>query len=706
MEDSQSNSINFSFNQSFQKEKNKEDSNMNLRSIQSFISKNNSINSIGNSNNLEDIIFKELEKNKRSYLNNGIYFKRKVEGSNPNTRRGKNNSLFDSNQNSINNESNNISRSDQLLDLYKNSLLKSFNQSKMLQYSPNKNYIPDSDSDEEKEKEKEEKKEEEEKNYEDNENESIKEQSKNSDNNNISLRISIPNVLYNNNSNSIRESNFKSKIFKSQNELISSLKKGNVLLLNRFSLKENFSKLNNNLSSRNTMSYMNKKNYQLLAYSLPNQNIHIPKISIMKSMCSSNSNEENVVRKKNANIIKKWWREIKPIMDEKLIKIIKIQSVWRGICSRKYICEIIFLCISCQNFYDILSKIIINHVRKLVWNLLLFKFNKEYYTIQKAKLLFNRYQYLKPNFEKWKCINKLILFKLNLNKENIITKKKINLKKFDEIIQYDDKMRMDYDDDEEEYYNNKNKNQMDIIDENDLKVLYLNSIYMKMRLNKIRYTFDCINHYNKKSIIIFKRKLKSKETGNNNSLKRYFLYKWRNITKKLEINNLREKLLNYLIIKFSKKSLNNILFKYFSRWKLLTEDEKIKANLKRKVIKEKKDKKSKKKKLEELINLSLKIKRLNSVIFIRALIRKWRFLIFAKKIARQKMLKMYEIVQKTYGKISEDIYDLDEKKIEKYKSINNNNQEDENNFIEQINKIYNEKKNNNIKFKYKLNNKK
>ena len=704
MEDSQSNIINFSF-QSFQKENNKEDSNMNLRSIQSFISQNNSNNLIENSNNLEDIIFKELEKNKRSYLNNGIYFKRKVEGSNPNTRRGKNNSLFNSNQNSINNENNNISRSDQLLDLYKNSLLKSFNQSKILQYSPNKNYIPDSDSDEEKEKEKkkEKKKEEEEKNYEENENDSIREQSKNSDNNNISLRISIPNILINSNSNYNRESNFKSKIFNSQNELISSLKKGNLLLLNRFSLKNNFPKLNNNLSSRNTISYMDKKNYQLLVYSLPNQGIHIPKISIMNSIYSSNPNE-NPARVKSAKIIQKWWRELKPIMDEKLNKIIKIQSVWRGICSRKYTCEIIYLCISCQNFYDILSKIIINHVRKLVWNLLLFKFNKEYYIIKKTRLLFNRYQYLKPNFEKWKCINKLILFKLNLNKENIITKKKINLKKFDEMLQYDDEERLHYDD--EGYYINKNKKQMDIIDEYDLKVLYINSIFMKMRLNKIRYTFDCINHYNKKNTIIFKKYSKTKENGNNNSLKRYFLYKWRNITKKLEINNLREKLLNYLIIKFSKKSLNNILFKYFSRWKLLTEDEKIKANLKRKVIREKKAKKSKKKKLEELINLSLKIKRLNSIIFIRALIRKWRFLMFAKKIARQKMLKMYEIVQKTYGKISEDIYDLDEKKIEKYKAINNNNQEDENNFIEQINKIYNEKKNNNFKFKYKLNNKK
>ena len=692
MEDSQSSNINFSFNQSFNKEIFKEESNTNLLSIQSFISKNNSYKSIGNSNNLEDIIFKELAKNKNSYLNNGIYFKRKVEGSNPNTRRGKNNSLFNSSLNSINNESNNISRSDQLLELYKNSLLKSFNQSKIFQYSPNKNYIPDSDSDEEKNKEKEEKK----KNYMEDESESINHQSKNSDINNISLRISIPNVIINNNDNFIQEST-KGKIFNSQNELISSLKKGNLSLLKRFSLKNNFPKLNNNLSSRNTISYMEKKNYQLLAYSLPNHNIHIPKISIMKSIYSSNSN--NIINYvEQAKIIQKWWREVKEIMDYKLNKIIKIQSIWRGRSSRKYICDIIYLCYSSQNFYDVLSRIIINHSRKLVWNLLLFKFNKDYYIIKRARLLFNRYQYLKPSFEKWKCINQLILFRLNLNKEKIIKEKKINFKNLDKRIRYDD---------DEEYYNEKKKEQMDIIDENDLKVLYLNSVYLKIRLNKIRYTFDCINHYSMKNNITFKNISKSKgKNGNNNSLKRYFLYKWRNITKKFEINYLREKLLNYLINKYSKKSINNILFKYFSRWKLITEDEKNKSNLKRKVIREKKVTKSKNKKLEELIILSLKIKKLDYIIFIRELIRKWRFLIFAKKIARQKMLKMYEIVQKTYGKFSEDIYDLDKKKLEKLKSINSDNQENENNFIEQINKIYNEKNNNKIKFKYKLNNKK
>ena len=121
MEFSESNSNNFSFNQSFNKEQYEKEQNNNSQSIRSFISQNYSYKSKGNSNNLEDIIFKELKENEKSYLDNGIYFKRKIEGSNPNTRRGKENSLFNSNSLSEM-ENNNISRSDQLLDLHKHSI--------------------------------------------------------------------------------------------------------------------------------------------------------------------------------------------------------------------------------------------------------------------------------------------------------------------------------------------------------------------------------------------------------------------------------------------------------------------------------------------------------------------------------------------------------------------------------------------------------
>ena len=669
MEDSESNSNNFSFSQSFNKEKYDKEQNNNSQSIRSFISKNYSYQSKGNSNSLEDIIFKKLKENEKSYLNNGIYFKRKIEGSNPNTKRGKENSLFNSNTFSEK-ENNNISRSDQLLDMHKHSIYKSFNQNNINQYSPNKNYIPDSESDEEKE----------EKNDKESENESIGYQSKKLSNNNedsISIRISNPKDININNS-SKKSSN---KIFNnSQNEMISSLKNIELPIKTRSSVINNFSKLNSILSSRNTISYLEKPNYQLLAYTMFNKSDR-DTIKTIRNTISSKKNNESINYVEQARIIQKWWRNIKSICDDKLKKIIKIQSCWRGRCSRKYMCEIIYLCYSCQSFYDIISKVLMNKARKLFLGIFFYKFNKKYNIIENVRKLFNRYQYLKPYFEKWKCLIKLLLFRNDINEENISTQSAINIK--------------------DSYDKNKNNenNQINKIEEKYLKLLYLDSIYLKFRINRIRYAFDCLNNYIFCNNINLKKSLKISNTNdNNNSFLRYILYKWRYIVKKLEINNLKEKLLKYIIIKISKKSFINILFKYFSRWKLITDDEKNKSEIKNKIRKGKKEKTTKYKKLKELIKLSIKLKRINHTTFIRALIRKWRFLIFAKKFASQKIQKINEVVQKTYGKIYEDIDDIDKIKLEKYKILNNNNHEDEKIFIEHMNKIYNGKMN--IKFKY------
>ena len=682
MEESESINNNYPSYNSSNEENDGGENNINSCSIRSFISKNYSNKILENSNNLEDIIFKELEKNKKSYLDNGIYFKRKIEGSNPNTKRGMNNSLFDSNLNSETHEKNNISRSDQLYNLNKHSLYKSFIQSGNILYSPNKNYIPNSESEEDKENN----------NYEENESSYINFGGKNNSiniDNNISIRISNPKDI--NNYNSSKENS--NQLFNSQKELISSLKNGNLPIEKRFSIINNFSKLNSLLCIRNTISYLEKPNYQVLAYTLSNnRNRYTSKnISIRSSINAS----QNIDYSQQARIIQSWWRNIKVSFDDKLNKIIKIQSVWRGKCSRKYIFEIIYLCYSCQTLYDILSKIFTNKARKLFLHQLFLGYNKNYNIIYNAKKLFNRYQYVKPFFEKWKCINKLMLFQAEINRENYITKKKINIRN----------KNKNNEDEDEEYYNANNRNKIDIINEDDLKILYLNSIYLKLRMNKIRYVFDCLYYYNYNynCNLHFKKESKfSAINGSNECLKKYFLYKWRNIVKNLETQKLKEKLLNYLILKFSEKTKNNILSKYLSRWKLFTSDKRI---IKPRLRSKNKKKNRKNKKLKALIKSSIKIKKNNYIIFIRALIRKWRFLVFAKKMAHNKILKMYEIVQKTYGKISEDIYDIDKKKLEKYQSLNKDKEEDEKNFIEHLNKIYNLKMNNSFKYDYNNNKK-
>ena len=143
MEESLSSNNNNLLSQSFDKEKQEIKNKMNLSRSQSLISQNNFKNLPGNSYNLEDIIFKELKKN-------GIEFKGVNPDSNPNIDIVINDSLFNSNLDSELSEQKKISLSNQL-NIDDISIYKSFYNSNNIQFSPNKNYINDSDSEEEKE---------------------------------------------------------------------------------------------------------------------------------------------------------------------------------------------------------------------------------------------------------------------------------------------------------------------------------------------------------------------------------------------------------------------------------------------------------------------------------------------------------------------------------------------------------------------------
>ena len=677
MEDNSNNNNNY-LNQSLNQEKNKS------QNIQSFISNNisnSNSNSISNSGNLEDIIFKELKENKKSYLNNGIYFKRKIEGSNPNTKRGKNNSLFNSESNSEKN--NNISRSEQFSNVNNHSLYKSFKLSNNIQYSPNKNYIPDSDEEEKKEEKEEnnnnndENKDDEDSNNnnEDSESESIRLSNKILNNNyDQRIEISSKSIKDINNSNDIHNSNNNIEKFYSHKELLSSLKSGNISQEQKFSIKSNFSKLNIILQSRNTISYIEKPHYQVLAYTLSNKSNR----NTFKSQKNSINSKASVDYEKQAKIIQKWWRSCKAILDGDLNKIIKIQSIWRGKISRKYTADIICLCFCCNNFYDILSSVIKKNVRKLVWNYL-FCYNNEIMT--KMNILINKYQYLKYYFEKWKCITKLLLYKADINTNSLELLE-------DKII----------------YKNHKKKNSSIPNDNMRIKFLFFKLVYSKLRLNKTRNSFYILKQYSfSLSTPLKSNKKTSYDYASNSSIKRYYLYKWINVIRNSEINYLRERFLKYLINKIYKKDSNNILFKYFSRWKLLADDIKIKFNEKKKLKRIKKYKKEKFYNnnnilLKLLINLTINIKRENNIAFILKLIRKWRFFIYSKKFANLKLLKMKEFVQKTYDQMAEDALDFDKKREEKYQIMFNDNIEDEEKFKEHICTIYNGNINKNFKF--------
>ena len=680
MDDNENSNNNCSFNQSFGKVKPEVEAVNNSEMIQSFISRNLSNNSTKNSNNLEDIIFNEMKEYKKK-----LYCKPKIEGSNPNTKRDKKSSLYNLETLSENDEKTNITKSGNLLTMNNHSIFKSFNQSNNLQYSPNKNYIPDSEEEMEKEeKEKEEEGKIQNDNKED-ESSTVKYQSNNIsiNQNYISPRISSNQEQVDINNDTNQNNNEKENSIQTYNSQYDLLKNINEPIEKRFSLESNFSKINSILSARNTISYLEKPNYMLLAYSLFRKNYtQYKKIrsNVIYSKGSINKEEQ-------AKIIQKWWRNIKRICDEKLKQIIKIQSVWRGKMSRTYTYVIIYLCYSCERFFDVLSNVLINKVRRLVLNSLLNINYKEYHILTNLQKIFNRYQYIKPYFQKWRCLNKLILFKVDYNKNIILNKRNIDLKELNELNQL------------EEYYDSKTLKAKNLMENNTLKFLFFKSVFLKLRMNKIRNAFDCLNQYNFNDNFSLKTYSKKSITkGDNDSIKRYFLYKWLNITKNIEINKLKAKLLNYLFNKYSKRSNNNILYKYFSRWKMYAADERIKSEIIINVKMNKKRKLKKSKIIKELIKLSMRFKRKNDTDFARLLIRKWRLLACVRKMTNQNMIIIHKTMKKIYGKLIEDIYDLDKKKEEKFKLINRNEDEDEKEFIEHVSKIYNKKGKSGFKF--------
>lgn len=675
MDENENSSNNCSFNQSFGKVKPEVEAVNNSEMIQSFISRNLSNNSTKNSNNLEDIIFNEMKEYKKK-----LYCKPKIEGSNPNTKRDKKSSLYNLETLSENDEKTNITKSGNLLTMNNHSIFKSFNQSNNLQYSPNKNYIPDSEEEMEKEEEgkiQNDNKEE--------ESSTVKYQSNNIsiNQNYISPRISSNQEQVDINNDTNQNNNEKENSIQTHNSQYDLLKNINEPIEKRFSLESNFSKINSILSARNTISYLEKPNYMLLAYSLFRKNYtQYKKIrsNVIYSKGSINKEEQ-------AKIIQKWWRNIKRICDEKLKQIIKIQSVWRGKMSRTYTYVIIYLCYSCERFFDVLSNVLVNKVRRLVLNSLLNINYKEYHILTNLQKIFNRYQYIKPYFQKWRCLNKLILFKVDYNKNIILNKRNIDLKELNELNQL------------EEYYDSKTLKAKNLMENNTLKFLFFKSVFLKLRMNKIRNAFDCLNQYNFNNNFSLKTySKKSIRKGDNDSIKRYFLYKWLNITKNIEINKLKAKLLNYLFNKYSKRSNNNILYKYFSRWKMYAADERIKSEIIINVKMNKKRKLKKSKIIKELIKLSMRIKRKNDTDFARLLIRKWRLLACVRKMTNQNMIIIHKTMKKIYGKLIEDIYDLDKKKEEKFKLINRNEDEDEKEFIEHVSKIYNQKGKSGFKF--------
>ena len=73
-------------------------------------------------------------------------------------------------------------------------------------------------------------------------------------------------------------------------------------------------------------------------------------------------------REKAAKIIQSWWRDLKVLYKDRLNKIIKIQSVWRGKFVRKYMYDLFYLNFLYISFCKKIENVLANHVRPYVWD--------------------------------------------------------------------------------------------------------------------------------------------------------------------------------------------------------------------------------------------------------------------------------------------------------------------------------------------------
>ena len=143
-------------------------------------------------------------------------------------------------------------------------------------------------------------------------------------------------------------------------------------------------------------------------------------------------------KEKAARIVQAWWREQKAKYKNILNQIIKIQSVWRGKFTRKYVYDIIYLSYLHQRFFDIMEKTLVNHTRPIVWDELFSRTKLAKKTLrnllEKNDRKFTLLR-IKPYFHKWNIIANFLRNRILKSKNLVIRKgdeeqKKKILKKY------------------------------------------------------------------------------------------------------------------------------------------------------------------------------------------------------------------------------------------------------------------------------------
>ena len=108
-------------------------------------------------------------------------------------------------------------------------------------------------------------------------------------------------------------------------------------------------------------------------------------------------------REQAAKLIQQWWRELKELYKERLNQIIKIQSFWRGRWVRKYMYDILYLSFMYQSFCQIIQKVLVKHVRPLVFQMLRGPLDNQRDILRRLFLKDSRWKMIRiyPYLKKW-----------------------------------------------------------------------------------------------------------------------------------------------------------------------------------------------------------------------------------------------------------------------------------------------------------------
>ena len=330
-------------------------------------------------------------------------------------------------------------------------------------------------------------------------------------------------------------------------------------------------------------------------------------------------------REKAAKIIQGWWRDLKNIYNDRMKKIIKIQSVFRGRFVRKYMYDLFYLNFLYISFCKKIENVLKRHIRPYVWDKLFGRKRPQEEPKEEEDNLPERDHKLKklvsrdyrndlesiyPVWKKW-ISNARKLGVQNSKGRNLVQIRADKEKKLGDIrnafnkwvyvkkiLDAQDKLLKD---------KNKKSDDKDRDKETDLKKIkgffqLMNGIDQYTKKESMNQVLPKLENYLKDQKGKGKlKKLVYRKPNYNKNLLRKYLYRWYgnaigkddNLDPNNErLENLKRNVFKNILMKVQKKQANNILRKYFYKWlkkaiKLAIKEEKDKARQREKDYKNK-----------------------------------------------------------------------------------------------------------------------